>query len=113
MVSWLIRDPALFFFQTLCFPLSAERVWVVWSSTWLTTQSKRWKSPLYLLCIGSESLYSVVVTLALLMGITDSGFKCYIGIHIEASLLLLGYDWYVRSYHIADPHFRFHLLCRC
>jgi len=40
------------------------------------------------------------------MGITDSGFKCYIGLHVQASLLLLGYDWYVHRHPLADSHLR-------
>lgn len=56
---------------------------------------ERWRSPLYILCIASESLYAVVVTLAICLGITASGFKCYIGLRIQASLLLLAYDWCV------------------
>lgn len=69
-------------------------MWVVWSSILVASEPRRWRSPLYIWCILSESLYIAVVVVAVCMGITQTGEKCYIGLHIQASVLLLAYDWY-------------------
>ncbi|KAF8320715.1 hypothetical protein DL93DRAFT_2052218, partial [Clavulina sp. PMI_390] len=77
----------------------SERVWVVWSSIQLTSTTKkprRWSSPIYLWCIFSEAQYAVIVTIAIIMGITENGNdKCYIGLKLTASLMLLCYDLYM------------------
>lgn len=74
----------------------AERAWVVCSSLWVESPPRRWRSPIYLWCLMSEVLYLSVMILALCLGIREmNSGKCYIGLHIQSSLLLLSYDWCV------------------
>ncbi|KAJ6533726.1 hypothetical protein B0H19DRAFT_1272360 [Mycena capillaripes] len=81
------------FSKILIYAYLSEKVYVVWE-----TGRSRLRSPVYLVCLATVFLYAAVIVVMLIGHITEfreGDGACVIGLHLTASVPLLGYDLYI------------------